>query len=88
MGYDNPAAAQNTYATGKRCLAQQLLLASPACMRRLLCALRTMVREASMVEDTLVILKSQDTRGSSDTPRMPFRGPLAASRKACRGEVE
>lgn len=43
----------------------------------------TMVREESMVVDTSVMAKSFDTRGMSDTARMPFISLAAALRKAC-----
>nr|GLL30457.1 hypothetical protein VITISV_031969 [Ipomoea trifida] len=42
----------------------------------------TIVKEASMVEETSVHLKSTETRGASQTSNMPFRGPSAAFLKA------
>ena len=43
---------------------------------------RTMVESASMIELRLSPLKSIDTSGSSETPRMPSSGPAAAARNA------
>lgn len=43
----------------------------------------TIVREESMVVDTSVMAKSLDTRGMSDTAKMPFSSLAAALRKAC-----
>ena len=40
------------------------------------------VDSASMIEERLSPLKSIDTSGSSETPRMPLSGPAAAVRKA------
>ena len=42
----------------------------------------TMVSDASMVEETSEHLKSTETRGTSQTARMPFNGPSAAFLKA------
>src|SRR6266850_6327387 len=42
----------------------------------------TIVDSASMIEDLESPRKSVDTRGSSDTPRIPFSGPAAALRNA------
>ncbi len=44
----------------------------------------TMVREESMVVDTSVMAKSLDTRGMSDTAKMPFSSLAAALRNACQ----
>ena len=43
---------------------------------------RTIVDAASMIEERLSPLKSIETSGSSETPRMPRMGPAAAARKA------
>src|SRR5512143_3438207 len=42
----------------------------------------TIVLAASMIEERESPRKSEDTSGSSDTPRMPCIGPAAAVRKA------
>src|SRR4029078_11241897 len=43
---------------------------------------RTIVLAESMIGGRASPRKSDDTSGSSDTPRMPFIGPSAAARKA------
>lgn len=72
MRYIEPSINPHLYPHSLSYQATTLTMSSPM----------TMVREESMVEETSEQRKSTDTRGTSQTSKMPFNGPSASFLKA------